>query len=174
VIVRPCPGCGAVFPEVAGPTHGYIESSAACWNAYGQILARQYTVPAWMELNRLTVDTYAVQHPGQLCRQSTQSVGAHLTALYAVLELGYSPKAATRLLRRAVEVIEFSYLPTPKSVGSVTVGDLLPVGTLVEHREQVTAWATSAWEAWQEHHAQVRAWVEGLEKVDAVHASAVR
>lgn len=55
-----CMGCGGVFAEIQGPTHRYLESSPGCWAAYGEVLAREYSDPAYFQVHRLTVDAYAV------------------------------------------------------------------------------------------------------------------
>ena len=73
-----CPGCGAGFAPFDGPVHAYLESSAACWNAFGQVLAREYSDARHAPIHRLTVDAYCVQHPGGDSRQAIQSVeGGH-------------------------------------------------------------------------------------------------
>lgn len=41
-----CPGCGAWFPDAAGPTHPYMTGSPGCWQRYGQLLAVQYLNPS--------------------------------------------------------------------------------------------------------------------------------
>jgi hypothetical protein len=40
------------------------------------------------DVHRLTVDTYAVQHPGRPTPQTIQSVTVHLISLSCVLERG--------------------------------------------------------------------------------------
>jgi hypothetical protein len=42
---------------------------------YGEMLAREYGDPAYFRVHQLTVDTYAVQHPGPRERRAIQSVG---------------------------------------------------------------------------------------------------
>src|SRR5438105_15652536 len=56
----PCVGCGALVPDIGGPTHRYIGASPGCWQAYGELLP---TGTAHL----LVVDVYAAQHPGVLC-----------------------------------------------------------------------------------------------------------
>lgn len=73
--LSPCPGCGVRLPESDGPVHAYLESSPACWAAYGQVLAREYGTPALMDVHRLSVDACAVQHPGGHSRQAIRTVG---------------------------------------------------------------------------------------------------
>jgi hypothetical protein len=73
-----CPGCGLELPEHDGPTHAYIGASPACWALYGEL--------RYPPSHRLTVDVYAVQHPGGDERRAIQSVALHLMALCLVLE----------------------------------------------------------------------------------------
>ncbi len=83
-----CVGCGALFEDREGPTHRYMESSPGCWALYGEVVAREYLdFLAYGALHRLTVDTYAAQHPGLLSPQSIQSVALHLMSLSLVLVL---------------------------------------------------------------------------------------
>ncbi|MFQ3593687.1 MAG: DUF5946 family protein [Gemmataceae bacterium] len=65
-----CPGCRARFRPWDGPTHPYMGASPACWAIYGEVLAREYGEFAYPPIHRLTVDTYAAQHPGTKSRQS--------------------------------------------------------------------------------------------------------
>jgi hypothetical protein len=143
-----------------GPTHRYMQSSPGCWQAYGQVLSREYSDPAFGAQHRLTVDSYAVQHPGRPSAQATQSVCLHLISLYLVLERGLSAAYATRVMGAATKTKErFFWLTPPPSLGTVTVLDVAAVTTAVQHEEKVRAWAQAAWSAWAEHHATVRGWV---------------
>jgi hypothetical protein len=81
-----CPGCRADLPNTLGPTHDYMLSSPACWALYGEILAREYSDYRFMRMHRLTVDTYAVQHPGIDVLAARRSVAVHLSRLYLLLE----------------------------------------------------------------------------------------
>ncbi len=62
---EPCFSCGALVPATDGTTHDHMLSSPGCWAIYGEVLAREYERPAYMADHRLTVDAYAVQHPGE-------------------------------------------------------------------------------------------------------------
>jgi len=153
-----CPGCGLVLSDLGGPTHEYMESSPACWAMYGEVLAREYSDVTYRAVHHLTVDTYAVQHPGRYSSQSIQSVAAHLISLYLVLELGYSSTRARAALVSAIELGEFEWLEPPRSRGELTVAHVANVANAVEHIERVHEWAVSTWAAWREHHAQVKEW----------------
>ena len=83
-----------MVPNQSGPTHRYMESLPGCWAIYGEVLAREYSDLAYAAVHRLTVDAYAVQHPGQPSPQSIQSVGVHLLRLCLILEHGFSAAAA--------------------------------------------------------------------------------
>lgn len=43
-----CDDCGVTLPAVEGPTHAYLGASPACWALYGEVLAREYSDPAYM------------------------------------------------------------------------------------------------------------------------------
>ena len=163
VMLTICPGCGVELPSLDGPVHRYMESSPACWAAYGEVLAREYQNPAYMAVHRLTVDTYAVQHPGRPGPQATQSVGAHLISLLAIVERGASQTEATQLLGRAVANIRFSWLEPLPSMGLLTVVSVLPTSTAAEHAQAVERWAASAWQAWSAYHSVIRKWALQLD-----------
>jgi hypothetical protein len=119
-----CVGCGAPVPDVDGPTHAYIGASPRCWQAYGELLARDYGEGRAPPIVELAVDAYAVQHPGVPGRRSGQSVAIHLMILCLVLERGLDPARATRA-RRHYTHRAFPWLAPPASQGEVTVLDVL-------------------------------------------------
>ena len=163
----PCVGCGVLLPEIDGPTHDYMGSSPACWSVYSEVLAREYADRGLFErVHRLTVDSYAAQHPGRPSAQSIQSVAGHLISLCAVLEHGASSTWATRLIREAVAVKgRFPWLEPPESMGSITVKDVWGADGPVEHEGRVRAWAASVWGVWAPHHATVRQWLSSVGSV---------
>jgi len=63
-------------------------STAGCWSCYGDLLAREYENPVLFgAVHRLTVDSYALQHPGDTNdRRAIQSVWVHYAALQLALE----------------------------------------------------------------------------------------
>ncbi|MEZ6195868.1 MAG: DUF5946 family protein [Planctomycetota bacterium] len=155
-----CIGCGAFVPAVDGPTHRYLEAAPGCWQLYGEVLSREYEDRAYWPSHRLTVDTYAVQHPGRPSPQSIRSVAVHLISLHLVLEREASPDRALRAIRAAVSGPDhFRWLEPPASMGPVTVVDAHAAVDAADHARRVRAWAESAWAAWSGHHEAVRAWV---------------
>jgi hypothetical protein len=153
-----CPGCQAKFERCDGPTHPYIGASAACWAAYGEVLAREYGEFGYPDIHRLTVDAYAAQHPGTESRQSIQSVAVHLIGLYLWLECGLPANDITTRIGKAVRRSGFHWLTPPERLGSLTIQDIVRSANLDEHNVRVHAWAHSVWEAWQLHATTVKRW----------------
>jgi hypothetical protein len=160
IAIAACPGCGARFASITGPVHDYMESSPACWKAFGEVLARSYQNPHWGG-QRLCVDAYAVQHPGGDSRQAIQSVGVHLSRLCLFLERGLSAERANAaMLQIGTRKAAMVKLSRPADLGAITVADVLDAHTESAHAAAVRAWAASAWQAWAAHHSQVRRWVD--------------
>jgi hypothetical protein len=153
-----CPGCGALFHMSDGPTHRYMESSPGCWAAFGEVLAREYSDPRYMAVHRMTVDAYAVQHPGHSSPQSIQSVAIHLIGLFLTLELRWPAIQVTAAIKRAADTTTFWWVDPPDSRGAITVANVVPAQSPEKHASEVHAWAKSAWAAWFPHHDQVRRW----------------
>lgn len=125
------------------------------------MLAKEYGEYQYPAVHRLTVDAYAVQHPGSPSRQSIQSVAGHLVSLHLVLEGGASAKSATAAIRKAVaQSSRFVWLEPPSSLGAFTVLDVVGAKDFDEHVRLVEQWATSVWEAWAKHHETIRKWAD--------------
>ena len=155
-----CCGCGAAFPGGEGPIHRYMSSSPGCWAAFGVVLTREYGDRAYARFHRLSVDAYAVQHPGSPSPETIQSVAVHLCRLCIIVEGGLSIERANEAML-AIHQVEgrFRWLEPPPSRGPVTVADVLAAQGVDEHLRQVERWARSCWEAWSGHHATIRGWV---------------
>jgi hypothetical protein len=137
-----------------------MESSPACWAAYGEVLAREYGDPSLMATHRLGVDAYAAQHPGRPSPQSIQSVGLHLVRLCLLLEHGLEVAAANKaMLAAARRKHEMVWLQPPASLGAVTVADVWAATTAERHVAEVRRWAQSVWAAWAPHHRQLQGWL---------------
>ncbi|MEZ5312499.1 MAG: DUF5946 family protein [Thermoanaerobaculia bacterium] len=142
--------------------HRYIGASPGCWRTYGEVLAREYGEFAMPAEHRLTVDAYAVQHPGTPSPQAIRSVAVHLMALHLALEEGVELARVTGLLSRFAKRDGYEWLvPPADGLGEITVVDVHAARDLAEHRELVWRWARSVWAAWSPHHGQVRAWASG-------------
>ncbi len=176
-----CPGCGVVLPAAPqagqasatspGPTHEYMTSSPECWSRFGVLLAAQYSDPARMQFHQLVVDAYAVQHPGSQGDhegdeqppdpRAVQSVAIHLMTLCLFLDHGFDPARGTTLHRAMVDRPSFHHLPAPASRGALTVTSVPtdPSADIATVRTATYDWASSAWNAWGEHHDVVHAWL---------------
>lgn len=147
-----CPGCGAELPAIDGPTHEYMSSSPACWAAFGEVLAREYADPALLDIHRLSVDTWAVQHPGDGSRRAIQSVALHLCRIRLQLFDGYAgERANAAMLRLGRWKSELPELPR-RAHYRVTVADLRLTGDRDVHRAEICRWAFATWEAWSDQH----------------------
>ncbi len=152
-----CFSCGGDFPDIEGPVHRYMTSSPGCWAVFGEVMAREYSNPSYYEVHRLSVDAYAVQHPGSTDRQSVQSVGLHLVRLCLFIEHGLSAeKANSTMLAAAKRKYLFTRMEPPPSSGLITVADVVKVNTAEEHKVIVWKWAESVWKAWEPHHDTIK------------------
>lgn len=148
-----CRACGGDFPESeAEATHAYMSSSPECWAAYGLILEREYSDPKlFASSHRLTVDAYALQHPGDpSLRRAVQSFWIHGASLWMVLRMQRSAAAATGALKTLAGG-EFKERPVESPQFVATCADLLS-SPLERHHELAKSWAQAALEGWREAH----------------------
>jgi hypothetical protein len=156
-----CPGCGALVPDIQGPTHNYIESAPGCWAAYGEILQREYGEFEYPPVHRLTVDVYAVQHPGRALRRASQSVALHLVSLCLMIEYGKTPEEAMRgMMGVLAHRPALGWLTPPDTRGEITVLQVRGAADEPEHEQRVRAWARSVWNAWGAHHQTIHEWLK--------------
>lgn len=153
-----CFACGALVPDIDGSTHKYMHSAPGCWKLYGEILAKEYAQYD-PDIHRVTVDTYAVTHPGNKERRAIQSVNGHLISLYCLFEKHMSGRQATQILKQVVEnktiTDTFTWLEPPSFQGTKHVTDVLKERNFEEYKELVRAWGRSVWQVWKEKHLQV-------------------
>lgn len=136
-------------------------SSPACWEAFNVLLEREYSNPELMGIHRLTVDSWAVQHPGDGSRRAIQSVGLHLARLWVQLEGGLSGEASNAaMLAFAERKAELPELP-PRAHYRITVADVIAELSRDNHEELVRRWAWSTWEDWADQHDFIEAWAKG-------------
>ncbi len=160
-----CFSCGGEFPETVGPVHAYMKSAPGCWATYGEVLAREYSDPAYFSVHRLTVDAYAVQHPGSKDRQSIQSVAFHLIRLCMFLEHDLTAEKANDLMLEVGKYKSaFTWLSPPAFMGAITCADVERTTTVEAHKQRVREWARSSWDAWSLHHDQIRSWLPARQR----------
>jgi hypothetical protein len=151
--------CKGAFTDEDGPTHEYMESTPGCWSAFGRVLAREYEDQRYFAVHRLTVDSYAVQHPGVPSRRSIQSVGVHLVRLCLFLEQNLAPEQANNaMLAAAKHKSKYHWLTPPSDLGALTVADVEVAGSVEAHMSTVRNWASQMWQVWSPHHSTVRSW----------------
>jgi hypothetical protein len=111
-------------------------------------------------VHRMSVDAYAVQHPGVPEPRAIRSVAVHLMGLCLVLERGFRPEGATKRLGALVERAQPHWLEPPLPNGRLTVEHPLATEGAEDHARLVREWATDVWLAWSPHHPQVNAWLD--------------
>ncbi len=154
-----CPGCKALLPDIDGPVHNYMEGSPACFEQFNKVLACEYSDPKLLSTHRLTVDTYAVQHPGSnLLRQQIQSVGLHLARLGLQIERPMPPRETNDvMLGLGKHKHTLDHIEPPKRF-SVTVADVATFAGSSQHSDKVREWAVSTWNDWSAHHEYILNW----------------
>jgi len=162
----PCVGCGEMVPDVDVPGHRTIGCSPGCWAMFGEVLAREYSDFRYARAHRLTVDAYAIQHPGTPSPHAIASVALHLIRLHWVLDLGWDSERATKAMQHAAEHHKknFVWLDPPAARGTISVRSVHEASSPEEHVERVRAWAEDTWQAWSEHHDTVRSWASMVER----------
>ncbi len=159
-----CRGCRAVVPALEGPTDPYFGASPGCWAIYGEVLAREYDEYDYPPVHRMTLDSYALQHPGKPNRKSIQSLAIHLTSLYYLLERGLDAEQATDAMRHLLSThLDLHWLEPPQEFGPLTVLDVHEAGDLAGHSRAVLKWAESVWTAWAQHHQTVAGWASAID-----------
>ncbi len=139
-----------------GTTHAYMISTPGCWAAYGAVLGREYQNAALFDrCHRLTVDAYAVQHPGDPAeRRARQSFWIHGASLWMVLRMGRAHRAATAALQQLAQG-DFPVAP-PRPHFGLTHADVLGAPES-DHEAQVRAWAEATLASYAHAHAAFEA-----------------
>lgn len=148
-----CPWCGVKTRKSIGATHKYLESSVGCWALYGELLAREYENYEYMSVHGLTVDAYALQHPGKESPQTINSVYVHLASLYSYFELGKPVGELSNIKKDVLQYKnDFVWLEPPADLKLITVADILKAETAAQHCANVEKWAMYIFEKWEAHH----------------------
>ncbi len=155
-----CPGCGVERVDASGPNHPYFSSSPECWKDYSYLLAEQCHDLDRIKYLQLIVDTYAVQHSGDMSDpRQIQSAGIHLMTLELFLTRDVDPTQGNLFHRMFINRPNFTKLTPPKVCGDLTIDDV-PLGQTIKNtRDSAYAWATNVWDAWEEHHETITRWV---------------
>ncbi|GAB4575296.1 MAG: hypothetical protein Kow0077_26110 [Anaerolineae bacterium] len=136
---------------------GVHEGLKGCYEAYTDLLGREYTRPAFAAVHLYTVDAYSLQH-GELSSRGNNAV--HLLRLCWLVEQDGNPHIAgggSRWLQAWAERTEVPYLPPPARRGALTVMALAGIDDPAVYARQARAWAEAVWAAWEAHHEWARA-----------------
>lgn len=137
-----CEDCGAIVSE----------GRTGCLKLFEEILAREFSDYRYGRIHRLTVDSYALQHPGRYML-SSKSFAAHLTGMCAAMEdeHAYSTnQVVQKWLSTNPQIEKPAHLPEQR--GHVTITHIHSAQDADEHIKRVRGWAQSVWIAWAEHH----------------------
>lgn len=137
-----------------------MTSSSGCWELFGAVIAREFSQPGWGSEHRLTVDTYAAQHPGDDDRKQRQSVALHLVALCHRLEHDLDPQALLRATQEMTAVKREWPQLGPPTAYPMTIVDVAAASAADEHLRLVRAWAEATWQAWAPRHEVIRVWAD--------------
>ena len=151
-----CFSCGGSFDDTPdGPVHAYMHSSPGCWVSYGQLLEHEYSEPAlFASCHRLTVDAYALQHPGSPGDlRAVQPVWLPATSLWLIFRDEADHEFATNALK-ALTGRTPTRLPVAPPRFSMTHADIVE-RPLLEHSRCVAEWARAALREWSELHGEI-------------------
>ena len=155
--------CGARLTAMEGPIHRYMLSTPACWQAYGQVLAREYEDPSRWRTHRFSVDAYAAQHPGIDTPQARNSVGVHLSRLCLIFDREWPlERANDAMLAITAKKFDYPWLSPPAAPASLNVSDILVTQNAAQHMAAAEAWARAVWNSWSAHHDTVQDWLKVL------------
>jgi hypothetical protein len=113
-----------------------------------------------MRWHRLTVDSYAAQHPGVPERRTAQSAHVHLAGLYLVLERGIDPPLVAKTLQKLADGRVHDWLDPPPLRTAIGLPEALAAAGTERYGETVQAWAKAVWNAWADYHDLIRAEAE--------------
>ncbi len=136
-----------------GPVHRYMLSSPGCWHLHGELSSGRYA------RTQLSVDGYAVQHPGIPGPQASQSVCVHLLNLGRVLERGGRVEDGPRFLQKLAHRT-YPWLPPPAPGYELTVVDLVASKDSQEFADVERRFSEVTWKAWSAHHVTIRGWLD--------------
>ncbi len=155
-----CYSCGLKTEPFEGPIHKYLGSSPGCWAKYGELLTREYQNMNYMKMHGLTVDAYALQHPGKESLQTISSAHVHLASLYSYFENGASLNELSGVKQYILRYkSHFMWLEPPQDMTEITVLSVLKASSAQEHENQVTRWARFIFDKWNKHHSRIAAFI---------------
>lgn len=146
--MEPCEGCGLI---VDGGTEG-------CQLLFDELRGSQLGASTY-QIQRLTVDTYCMQHPDRYC-VSAKSLAAHLTGLCWALEHSGHPSGLKALQRWLDGRPRIEKPELPSFRGVLTVADVRDIQDPAARAAAIGRWARSTWDAYSALQPVARRWVE--------------
>ena len=157
-MVDKCNSCGAETPSSpTGATHPYLDASPGCWARYGEVLAREYSNAQYFSVHAITVDAYAMQHPGTERSQTINSVNLHLASLYAYyrnhVEISQLSQLKCHLTQRKER---FRWLSPPPDLGGMTINNIWQAKMAEQHCKSVIEWGEVVFDCWRDYHSYLQ------------------
>ncbi len=155
-MVETCPACGHVGDH-DGPGHAYLSVSPACWARYGEVLAREYSDPAYWRTHRVLTDAYCGQHSIGADRRARQSLWIHMAALSMHFDDRAEDEVIVDFLGRAAKSDHpFPELAMPAENMSVRIDAVHAAPDAPSHRAAAVEYARAVHEVWAPHRAALR------------------
>ena len=153
-VIRTCTECGAEITD----------DDSSCQQLFEEVIAREFSDYTYAAAHRLTVDVYALQHPAKYMK-SAKSFAAHLTGIYAALELDNKALTDQKIQQWLNKPVKFlrPEPPPPGKRGQLNITHIHAVKSGKEHRDRVREWAESTWSAWQNYQHLAKSWVDEAE-----------
>ncbi|MEM6735706.1 MAG: DUF5946 family protein [Bacteroidota bacterium] len=159
----PCFSCGAKSLNFEGDGHEYMLASAGCYEMFNEVLEKEYSDFRYSKAHHYTVDSYAVQHPGEpLNQKAINSVGIHLVSLYFLLEEQYDLAKSAKI---KMEFAQFNKtkgiihaIKRPEKFDGITIFEIWDNENPDEHFDLCKQWALDSWTSWKNHHATIEKW----------------
>lgn len=158
-----CFSCGAKSLNFEGECHDYMLASPGCYEMFNEVLNKEYSDFRYSKAHHYTVDSYAVQHPGEISNQkAVNSVGIHLVSLYCLCEKKYGIEKSAQI---KMEFAQFNKekkviqpMEHPEIFKGRTIFDIWDNENPNEHFDLCKQWALDTWESWSNQHENIEEW----------------
>ena len=151
-MISVCPGCGLERPSSGKSHEGRYNSSAECWDLFGELSAYTLTHGDPKFIHQHAVDTWQAQHA--VVSKSNIGIAFSLIGLYLALEKGYTGRkvqlAHMELGRTKRQWGDFE-IPTTRA--TLTVFDVLRAHAGPARDAKLMQWAAAVWATWNHAHA---------------------
>ncbi len=158
-----CFSCGAKSLNFEGECHEYMLAAPGCNEMFHEVLTREYSDFRYSRAHHYTVDSYAVQHPGEKTnRKAVNSVGIHLVSLYCMFEKNYELERAAEIkmgfaqFNKDQKVIR--PIDPPEKFKGLTIFEIWDNESPAEHFVLCKQWALDSWASWSNQHETIEQW----------------